>query len=180
MKTTPEDGTLDPETGAPTVPLARLRQAERERDEALASASQRLMITRLAKSDAETERDRARAAAAEFWQERDEAQRHAAALESELATRDGPLVDRLEALEAERDDLQRQRDALLRAVDAWHGAFESGIADTGHRNRYRVGLMLSDAREYCRDWTPAERARDAEERAGRAAAADEAALRYGG
>jgi len=136
MKTTPEDGTLDPETGAPTVPLARLRQAERERDEA---------------------------------------QRHAAALESELATRDGPLVDRLEALEAERDDLRLQRDELLRAVAAW-----CGFALTREDSRiYHAGLMLTDARDYCR-WTPAERARDAEERAGQAAAADEAALRYGG
>jgi len=33
---------------------------------------------------------------------------------------------------------------------------------------------------YCRDWSAADRARDAEERAGMRAAADETALRYGG
>ena len=38
-----EDGTLDPVTGAPTVPLARLRQAERERDNALEADSHRLI-----------------------------------------------------------------------------------------------------------------------------------------
>ena len=70
--------------------------------------------------------------------------------------------------QAEIDDLRLQCSELLRAVDAWH------------RGDYHAGLKLTDARDYCTIWTSADRARDAQERTGRAAAQDEAALRYGG
>ena len=103
--------------------------------------------------------------------ERNEAAR--AALEAELES--ARLEAALEAAHSAARDLQLQRDELLRAVDTWEQA------DWPHaeRGRYPVIDKLLDARTYCLDWTPAERARDAQERAGRQHAA-EAAMRHGG
>ena len=225
-----EDSPTDPETLTPTVPAARLRQAERERDEARAILSRikemifedgtqplnnardflpgrldRMESIRIAADMASDERDEARAEVAQLISSRfdimresaqrraviteqraevarleaalDEVQRHVTALESELATRDGPLVDQLEALEAERDDLRLQQGELLRAVHksiAWLRRGAAGRADDGDT----AYITLAVARYYC-EMDASDRARDAEERAGWAAAADEAALRYG-
>ena len=84
------------------------------------------------------------------------------------------LVAANRRLAIERDDLRLQRDELLRAVEDWYGA--SWKRGSGRS----AATKLLDALMYCRDWTPAERARDAEERAGMRAAADETALRHGG
>ena len=84
------------------------------------------------------------------------------------------LVAANRRLAIERDDLRLQRDELLSAVKAWNSA------DWKRGRGHSATTKLLDALMYCRDWTPAERARDAEERAGMRAAADETALRHGG
>ena len=77
---------------------------------------------------------------------------------------------RIRELEAALTDMTRQRDELLGAVQAWHGAEYSE----------RIEFKLTDAMKYCTEWTASDRARDAEEQVGQAAAADEAMLRHGG
>src|SRR3972149_3102895 len=85
-----EDSPTDPETMTPVVPLARLRQAERERDNALEALFSNWMNTFRA------------------WSERDEARAEVARLEAAL-----------DAAHSAARDLQFQRDELLSAVEAW-------------------------------------------------------------